>query len=316
MSNNLDQVLKGLDIQIGYASDILKDPQKMSTGLSSLDKIIGGGYPIGHLVEIFGPESAGKTFLSTLAMKSCQTMGKVAAFIDAENILSPHFIEKLNIDKEKLIYATPSSAEQAFDTLDRLIKVPEIGLIIIDSIPALVPEREKDSEAAEQAVGLLAKMLAKSIRKITAEMTAKDKVVLFINQIRERFGITFGNPETTIGGKALPYASALRLDLRKRGAIGDAKKPAGNVVKVKVVKNKFSPPNREVEFELFFDTGINKMQEFIQRAINLGVFQHSGSMYSYKDQKWRGRDKLYTLLQENKEFYNEVVQAVKDVESK
>ncbi len=262
------------------------DIEVISTGSLLLDNAIGvGGYPKGRIVEIYGPESSGKTTMALLAVAEAQKAGGYAAFIDVEHAIDPKHAKRLGVDLEKLLIAQPDSGEQALQLVDELTSTGQFSMIVIDSVAALTPLAELEGQMEDQTIGALARLMSKSMRKLAGTINKTNTVVLFINQIREKVGVIFGNPEVTPGGRGLKFAASLRLDIRLRERIKEKDDQIGQKVKVKVVKNKMAPPFKEIETIIYYEGGINQVEEIIELASNEGVIDKAGSWYSYNGVK-------------------------------
>ncbi len=294
----------------GYAVKV----EVIPTGCLALDHALGiGGLPRGRIVEIYGPESSGKTTVSLHVIAEAQKLGGTAAFIDAEHALDPEYAKKLGVNTEDLYISQPDNGEQALDIADYLVRSNAVDIIVIDSVAALTPKSEIEGDMEQQNVGVQARLMSKALRKLTAIINKSKTCVIFINQLREKVGVMFGNPETTTGGKALKFYSSVRLDVRKKDAVKDGGVIIGNKTVVKVVKNKLAPPFRTAEFEIIFGQGISKEGSLTDLAIEKGVFQKSGSWISYNDEKiGQGRDRVVALLKSNPELYAEVEAKVKE----
>ncbi len=283
------------------------------TGCLALDHALGiGGLPRGRIVEIYGPESSGKTTVSLHVIAEAQKLGGTAAFIDAEHALDPEYAKKLGVNTEDLYISQPDNGEQALDIADYLVRSNAVDIIVIDSVAALTPKSEIEGDMEQQNVGVQARLMSKALRKLTAIINKSKTCVIFINQLREKVGVMFGNPETTTGGKALKFYSSVRLDVRKKDAVKDGGVIIGNKTAVKVVKNKLAPPFRTAEFEIIFGQGISKEGSLVDLAIEKGVFVKSGSWISFNDEKiGQGREKVIALMKSNPDLYNEVEGLVK-----
>ncbi|PAK21597.1 recombinase RecA [Mycoplasmopsis agassizii] len=289
-----------------------------SSGSYLLDKAIGiGGYPKGRIIEIYGPESSGKTTLTLHAIAEVQKKGGIAAFIDAEHSIDPQYAENLGINTDNLILSQPDSGEQALEIVDTLVKTGQIDLIVVDSVAALVPEAELDGEMRDQNIGLQARMMSKALRKITGNLNRNQTTVIFINQVRSKIGVVYGDPETTPGGRALKFYASLRLDVRKSTKVLSKDEVTGNLIKIKVVKNKLAPPYKAVETEIVFGKGVNITGEVINLATLYGIIKKAGAWFSYKDVNLaQGKTNLVKHLEEKVDLYAEILQAVKDFEQK
>ncbi|MDL2223528.1 recombinase RecA [Bacteroidales bacterium OttesenSCG-928-M11] len=278
------------------------------SGSVGLNAALGvGGYPRGRVVEIYGPESSGKTTLAIHAIAEAQKAGGIAAFIDAEHAFDRFYAEKLGVDIENLLISQPDSGEQALEIAEQLIRSSAIDIIVIDSVAALTPRAELEGEMGDSKMGLQARLMSQALRKLTAAISRTNTTCIFINQLREKIGVMFGNPETTTGGNALKFYASVRLDIRKGSPIKDGEEIKGNTTKVKVVKNKVAPPFRKAEFDIMFGEGISKVGELVDIGADLGVIQKSGSWYNYNDTKLgQGRDKVKDLLKDNPELAEEI----------
>lgn len=286
--------------------------QSISTGSLGLDRALGvGGFPKGRIVEIYGAESSGKTTTAIHAIANCQASGGTCAFVDAEHSFDPVYARNLGVDVESLLMSQPDYGEQALEITDRLITSGSIDLIVVDSVAALVPKAELEGEMGESKMGLQARLMSQALRKITATVNKTGCCCIFINQLREKIGIMFGNPETTTGGNALKFYASVRLDIRRSTQIKDGDEVIGNRTRVKVVKNKVAPPFRKAEFDIMYGQGISKEGEIIDLGVDAGVIQKSGSWYSYNDTKLgQGRDSVKQLLIDNPELTEELYQKI------
>ena len=280
----------------------------ISTGSINLDAALGvGGFPKGRIVEIFGPESSGKTTLAIHAIAECQKNGGIAAFIDAEHAFDSFYAKKLGVDIDNLFVSQPDNGEQALEIADNLIRSGAIDIIVVDSVAALTPKAEIDGEMGDSKVGLQARLMSQAMRKLTSTISKTNCCCIFINQLREKIGVMFGNPETTTGGNALKFYASVRVDIRRIQAIKDGDQNIGNRVKVKIVKNKVAPPFRTCEFDLMFGEGISKLGEIIDLGVELNIIKKSGSWFSYGDTKLaQGREALKQLLRDNPELCDEL----------
>lgn len=284
------------------------------TGSIGLDMALGvGGYPKGRIIEIFGPESSGKTTLTIHAIAECQKQGGICAFIDAEHAFDPVYCEKLGVQIDDLLISQPDNGEQALEIADQLIRSAAIDLIVIDSVAALTPKAEIEGDMGENKVGLQARLMSQALRKLTSTISKTNTTCIFINQLREKIGIMFGNPETTTGGNALKFYSSVRIDIRKGQAIKNGDEIIGYETRVKVVKNKVAPPFRKAEFDIMFGEGISRMGEIIDICTEIGVIKKSGSWFSYGEQKiGQGRDAVKKVLADNPELCDELIEKIKD----
>ena len=285
----------------------------ISTGSINLDAALGvGGFPKGRIVEIFGPESSGKTTLAIHAIAECQKNGGIAAFIDAEHAFDSFYAKKLGVDVDNLFVSQPDNGEQALESADNLIRSGAIDIIVVDSVAALTPTAEIDGEMGDSKVGLQARLMSQAMRKLTSTISKTNCCCIFINQLREKIGVMFGNPETTTGGNALKFYASVRVDIRRIQAIKDGDQNIGNRVKVKIVKNKVAPPFRTCEFDLMFGEGISKLGEIIDLGVEQNVLKKSGSWFSYGDTKLaQGREALKQVLRDNPELCDELEDKVR-----
>jgi recombination protein RecA len=266
-----------------------------------------GGYPKGRIIEIFGPESSGKTTLAIHAIAEAQKAGGIAAFIDAEHAFDRFYAQKLGVDINNLYISQPDNGEQALEIADQLIRSSAIDIIVIDSVAALTPKKEIEGDMGDSAVGLHARLMSQALRKLTATIAKTNTTCIFINQLREKIGVMFGNPETTTGGNALKFYASVRLDIRRVTSLKDGDQVVGNQVRVKVVKNKVAPPFRKAEFEITFGEGISKIGELLDLGVEYGIIQKSGSWFSYEGSKLaQGRDATKALLRDNPELCEEL----------
>ena len=286
----------------------IEDVEVIPTGSLALDAALGvGGYPKGRIIEIYGPESSGKTTLAIHAMAEAQRNGGIAAFIDAEHAFDRFYAAKLGVNVDDLFISQPDNGEQALEIADQLIRSSAIDIIVIDSVAALTPKAEIEGDMGDNKVGLQARLMSQALRKLTSTINKTNTTCIFINQLREKIGIMFGNPETTTGGNALKFYASVRLDIRKVTSIKDGDNVVGNVVRVKVVKNKVAPPFRKCEFEITFGEGISRIGEIVDLGTELDIIRKSGSWFSYGDTKiGQGRDAVKRLLADNPELCDEL----------
>ena len=285
----------------------------ISTGSIGLDAALGiGGVPRGRVIEIYGPESSGKTTIATHIIAEAQKQGGICAFIDAEHAFDSSYAQKLGVDVDNLLISQPDYGEQALEIADRLILSGALDVVVIDSVAALVPKSELEGEMGDSKMGLQARLMSQALRKLTATINKTNTVCIFINQLREKIGVMFGNPETTTGGNALKFYASVRLDIRRIAQIKDGDEAVGNRAKVKVVKNKVAPPFRSAEFDIIFGQGISKVGEIIDMGVELGIVQKSGSWFSYDTNKLgQGRDTVKELLKDNPELANEIEKKIR-----
>jgi recombination protein RecA len=303
---------KGSVMRLGDASASY-DVEAVSTGSLGLDIALGiGGLPRGRVVEIFGPESSGKTTLTLQVIAEVQRLGGTAAFVDAEHALDPAYAEKLGVNINELLVSQPDTGEQALEITDMLVRSSAIDIVVVDSVAALTPKAEIEGEMGEMQVGLQARLMSQALRKLTGNISRSNTIVVFINQIRMKIGVMYGNPETTTGGNALKFYSSVRLDIRRIGAIKSGEEVTGNMTRVKVVKNKVAPPFREAEFEIMYGAGISREGEIIELASAQGIMEKSGAWYSYKGNRiGQGKDNARAFLQANKELAREIEDQVR-----
>jgi recombination protein RecA len=285
-----------------------KEMEVVSTGSIGLDIALGvGGVPRGRIIEIYGPESSGKTTIATHIIAEAQKKGGMCAIIDAEHAFDSNYAQKLGVDVDNLLISQPDYGEQALEIADRLILSGALDVVVVDSVAALVPKGELEGEMGDSKMGLHARLMSQALRKLTATINKTNTVCIFINQLREKIGVMFGNPETTTGGNALKFYASVRLDIRRMAQIKDGDEAIGNRVKVKVVKNKVAPPFRTSEFDIIFGEGISKIGEIIDMGVELGIVNKSGSWFSYESTKLgQGRDAVKQLLRDNPELANEI----------
>ena len=297
---------KGSIMKMG--DEKIENVEVIPTGSIGLNAALGvGGYPKGRIIEIYGPESSGKTTLAIHAIAECQKNGGIAAFIDAEHAFDRFYAANLGVDIDNLYISQPDNGEQALEIADQLIRSSAIDIIVIDSVAALTPKKEIEGDMGDSAVGLHARLMSQALRKLTATIAKTNTTCIFINQLREKIGVMFGNPETTTGGNALKFYASVRLDIRKVTTIKDGDQVIGNQVRVKVVKNKVAPPFRKAEFEIAFGEGISRIGEIIDLGVEYGLIKKSGSWFSYQDAKLaQGRDATKQLLKDNPELCEEL----------
>lgn len=290
------------------------EQEVISTGSIGLDVALGiGGLPKGRVVEIYGPESSGKTTLAIHIIAEAQKKGGMCAFIDAEHAFDSVYAQKLGVDIDNLLISQPDYGEQALEIADRLILSGALDVVVIDSVAALVPKSELEGEMGDSKMGLQARLMSQALRKLTATISKTNSCCIFINQLREKIGVMFGNPETTTGGNALKFYSSVRLDIRRLAQIKDGDEVVGNHIKVKVVKNKVAPPFRQAEFDIIYGEGISKLGEIIDMGVELGIVQKSGSWFSYNNDKLgQGREGVKKLLQDNPELANEIETKIRE----
>jgi len=297
---------KGSIMKLG--DEHIENVDVIPTGSIGLNAALGvGGYPKGRIIEIFGPESSGKTTLAIHAIAEAQKAGGIAAFIDAEHAFDRFYAQKLGVDVDNLWISQPDNGEQALEIADQLIRSSAIDIIVIDSVAALTPKKEIEGDMGDSAVGLHARLMSQALRKLTSTIAKTNTTCIFINQLREKIGVMFGNPETTTGGNALKFYASVRLDIRKGAAIKDGEEILGNLTKVKVVKNKVAPPFRRAEFEIMFGEGISRIGEILDLGVEYGIITKSGSWFSYDGAKLaQGRDAVKALLKDNPELCEEL----------
>ncbi len=297
---------KGSIMKLG--DERIENVEVIPTGSIGLNAALGvGGYPKGRIIEIYGPESSGKTTLAIHAIAEAQKAGGIAAFIDAEHAFDRFYAEHLGVDVDNLWISQPDNGEQALEIADQLIRSSAIDIIVIDSVAALTPKSEIEGDMGENKVGLHARLMSQALRKLTANISKTNTTCIFINQLREKIGVMFGNPETTTGGNALKFYASVRLDIRRVTTLKDGDQPIGNQVRVKVVKNKVAPPFRKAEFEIMFGEGISKYGELVDLGVEYSVIQKSGSWFSYNGTKLaQGRDATKALLKDNPELCEEI----------
>ena len=316
---NLNEALAEIEKEFGEGTVMkmgdreVADIPSISTGSLGLDIALGiGGLPTGRVVEIFGPESSGKTTLTLQVIAECQKAGGTAAFIDAEHALDPSYAEKLGVNVDELLLSQPDTGEQALEVTDRLVKSGSGDLIVIDSVAALTPRAEIEGDMGDHHVGLQARLMSQALRKITGNIQRSNATVLFVNQIRMKIGVMFGSPETTTGGNALKFYSSVRLDIRRIGAVKEGEEVVGNETRVKVVKNKVAPPFKQAEFQIMYGEGINTEGEIIELGQKLELVEKSGSWYSHNGEKiGQGKINASKFLRENKKIRTNLVQQIR-----
>ena len=298
---------KGSIMRLGD-NEITRDIQIVSTGSLSLDIALGvGGYPRGRVIEIYGPESSGKTTLALQAISEMQKIGGTAAFIDAEHALDPNYAQKLGVNVSELLISQPDTGEQALEIADMLVRSGSIDIVVIDSVAALTPKAEIEGEMGDTHMGLQARLMSQALRKLTANIKRTNTLVIFINQIRMKIGVLFGNPETTTGGNALKFYASLRIDIRRTGSVKKGEEVIGNETRVKVVKNKVAPPFKQVDFEIFYGEGISRLGEVIELGVQYKLLEKTGAWYAYKGEKiGQGKDNARDYLKENPKLATEI----------
>jgi recombination protein RecA len=302
---------KGTIMKLG--DNAIEDVQVIPSGSIGVDLALGvGGYPRGRVVEIYGPESSGKTTLAIHAIAEAQKAGGIAAFIDAEHAFDRFYAKKLGVDIENLYISQPDNGEQALEIADHLIRSGALDIVVIDSVAALTPKSEIEGEMGDSKMGLQARLMSQALRKLTANINRTNTTLVFINQLREKIGVMFGNPETTTGGNALKFYASVRIDIRRIGQIKEGEDIQGNRTRVKVVKNKLAPPFRKAEFDIIYGEGISKTGELIDMGVELEILKKSGSWFSYGETRLgQGRDAVKNLLRDNPELSEEIEQKIK-----
>ena len=318
----LDEVLKQIQKNFGKGA-IMKlgdrpsvDVDVIPTGSLLLDEALGvGGYPKGRIIEIYGPESSGKTTLALHAIAECQKQGGRAAFIDAEHAIDPVYAKNLGVDIDELILSQPDSGEQGLEIAEMLANSGAIDLLIVDSVAALVPQAELDGEMSDNSVGMQARLMSKAMRKLAGILNKNNCAIIFINQLREKVGVMYGNPETTSGGRALKFYASIRLDIRRTEAIKTGSDVTGNTCRIKVVKNKVSPPFKQCEIDIIYGQGISKDSEILDRAVELGIIKKSGSWFEYDGSKIaQGRDSAKEYIKSNEDVKEELLKKIKEAQ--
>ncbi len=303
---------KGTIMKMGDSAVI--DVPVVSSGSITLDTALGiGGYPKGRVIEIFGPESSGKTTLAIHAIAETQKQGGIAAIIDAEHAFDRFYAEKLGVDVENLLISQPDNGEQALEITDQLIRSGALDIVVIDSVAALTPKAEIEGDMGDSRMGLQARLMSQALRKLTANINKTGTICVFINQLREKIGVMFGNPETTTGGNALKFYASIRLDIRRIGQIKEGDEIKGNKTRVKVVKNKLAPPFRKAEFDIMYGEGISKLGEILDLGVEFEIIKKSGSWFSYGDTKLgQGRDAVKSIIADNPELLNELEAKIRE----
>lgn len=303
---------KGSVMRMGDSSQI--PVEAISTGSLGLDLALGiGGLPRGRIIEIYGPESSGKTTLTLQVIAECQKMGGVAAFVDAEHALDPNYARKLNVNVDDLLVSQPDTGEQALEIVDMLVRSNAVDIVVVDSVAALTPKAEIEGDMGDSHMGLQARLMSQALRKLTGNIKRSNTLVIFINQIRMKIGVMFGNPETTTGGNALKFYASVRLDIRRSGAIKKGDEVIGNETRVKVVKNKVAPPFRQADFEIFYGEGISRTGEIIELGVQLGLIEKSGAWYSYNgDRIGQGKDNVRQFLKDNPNIATTIEKQVRE----
>lgn len=303
---------KGTIMRLGDAP--IEEMEVIPTGSLTLDLALGvKGYPKGRIIEIYGPESSGKTTLAIHAIAECQKQGGIAAIIDAEHAFDQFYAQKLGVNIKELLISQPDNGEQALEIADNIIRSGAVDLVVVDSVAALTPKAEIEGEMGDSQMGLQARLMSKALRKLTGSISKAGCTCIFINQLRDKIGVMFGNPETTTGGNALKFYSSIRIDIRRSSQIKDGEDVIGNNIKVKVVKNKVAPPFKKAEFDIMYGEGISKVGEILDLGVELNIVKKSGAWFSYGDTKLgQGRDAVKQLIKDNKELMNELEQKIKD----
>ena len=319
-SKQLDSALGQIERQFGSGTVMRMGEKRhekipaIPTGSLGLDIALGiGGLPRGRIVEIYGPESSGKTTLTLEVIAQCQKLGGTAAFIDAEHALDPIYAEKLGVNVDELLVSQPDTGEQALEVADIMVASGGIDILVIDSVAALVPKAEIEGEMGDHHVGLQARLMSQALRKITGNVQKSDTLVIFINQIRHKIGVMFGSPETTAGGNALKFYSSVRMDIRRIGTVKDGDEAVGNETRVKVVKNKVSPPFKQAEFQILYNKGINRLGELIDKGADLNIIEKAGAWYSYEGEKiGQGKANSIEFLEQNPKLLKTIEKRVMD----
>lgn len=321
-SKALDAALAQIEKQFGKgsimrlgANDVAYDIQVVSTGSLGLDIALGvGGLPRGRVIEIYGPESSGKTTLTLQVIAEMQKMGGTAAFIDAEHALDPQYAQKIGVNVKELLISQPDNGEQALEIADMLVRSGSVDIVVVDSVAALTPRAEIEGDMGDPQMGLQARLMSQALRKLTANIKRSNTMVIFINQIRMKIGVMFGNPETTTGGNALKFYASVRLDIRRTGSIKKGEEVIGNETRVKVVKNKVAPPFKQADFDILYGEGISRDSEIIELGVLHKLIDKSGAWYAYKGEKiGQGKDNVREYLKEHKEIAHEIEQKIRSI---
>ena len=315
----LDAALAKLQKRFGAGSvmrmgdEVRMDVRRVSTGSIGLDEATGGGLPLGRIIEMYGPESSGKTTLALHVLANIQKAGGKGAFIDAEHALDPVYAAALDVDVDNLVISQPDNGEQALEIMDELVTSNALDVIVIDSVAALTPKAEIEGEMGDSHMGLQARLMSQALRKVTAVAQRNDVMIIFINQLRMKIGVVYGNPETTTGGNALKFYASVRLDIRRTGAVKQGEEIIGNQTKVKVAKNKVAPPFKIAHFEILYGTGISRVGEVLNHAITMGLITQKGSWFNYGEQKLgQGRERARDFLIENEEIARQIEEKIRD----
>lgn len=321
-SKALDAALAQIEKQFGKgsimrlgANDVAYDIQVVSTGSLGLDIALGvGGLPRGRVIEIYGPESSGKTTLTLQVIAEMQKMGGTAAFIDAEHALDPQYAQKIGVNVKELLISQPDNGEQALEIADMLVRSGSVDIVVVDSVAALTPRAEIEGDMGDPQMGLQARLMSQALRKLTANIKRSNTMVIFINQIRMKIGVMFGNPETTTGGNALKFYASVRLDIRRTGSIKKGEEVIGNETRVKVVKNKVAPPFKQADFDILYGEGISRDSEIIELGVLHKLIDKSGAWYAYKGEKiGQGKDNVREYLKEHREIAHEIEQKIRSI---
>jgi len=321
-SKALDAALAQIEKQFGKgsimrlgANDVAYDIQVVSTGSLGLDIALGvGGLPRGRVIEIYGPESSGKTTLTLQVIAEMQKMGGTSAFIDAEHALDPQYAQKIGVNVKELLISQPDNGEQALEIADMLVRSGSVDIVVVDSVAALTPRAEIEGDMGDPQMGLQARLMSQALRKLTANIKRSNTMVIFINQIRMKIGVMFGNPETTTGGNALKFYASVRLDIRRTGSIKKGEEVIGNETRVKVVKNKVAPPFKQADFDILYGEGISRDSEIIELGVLHKLIDKSGAWYAYKGEKiGQGKDNVREYLKEHKEIAHEIEQKIRSI---